>query len=319
MLHIFDGQNPFTKRQHLASIGQTGVEVSYYDTDTDELALVDWLAADLFTSKKIVVIKGAASGLLQNWDSHQSILEKSPYEVVLYEPAFERKINLKKQIKSLPFVIWYECALPEMVQLSSWLISYAHANNIALPKASAESLVKLLVGEAAGFGGPVVTGDTLHYLVSELQKLHAHSYNEEITTQLVSQLGTKNAELVVWDLVRAFEQKNKPRFFTLFEQFLNQPDGIDEKGKIIQLASMIAEQLRAMLLIKTARGDHSAIVAELGWKPSRIQMISRSAGNFSEQGIKDVLQKLEQLDVEVKSGGLPAQTLFALICTQALS
>lgn len=319
MLHIFDGQNPFTKRLHLGAIGQPGIEVAYYDTDTDGLALGDWLAADLFTSKKIVVLKGAALALLQNWDDHQVALEKSPYEIVLYEPAFERKINLKKQIKSLPFVVWYECPVPEMNQLSAWVVSHAQSQNITIKPPASQGLIKLLVGEAAGFGGPVVTGDTLHYIHSELQKFHAHSNGQEITLELIQQLGIKNAELIIWDLVRAFEQKNKLRFFSLFEQFLNQPDGVDEKGKIIQLASMIAEQLRAMLLIKTARGENSLIIDQLGWKSTRIQMVARSAGGFSEQGIKEVLNKLEQLDVEVKSGGLPPRTLFTLICTQALA
>jgi DNA polymerase III delta subunit len=94
---------------------------------------------------------------------------------------------------------------------------------------------------------------------------------------------------------------------------------LDEKAKIIQLNSMLADQFRNILLVQdfvARRTPDTMILEQTTWKSGRLFIMKKLAAKFQPQQLISILDKLERLDVELKTTTMPGATILQLILAQ---
>jgi DNA polymerase III delta subunit len=102
------------------------------------------------------------------------------------------------------------------------------------------------------------------------------------------------------------------------EQFYSD-DSSDDKAKSIQLNALLAEQFRNILMIQDfqkQRIPDAVILSKTGWKSGRLFVIKKLASKFKTAQLMSVLNKLEHLDIELKTSGIPGQVILQLITAQ---
>ena len=180
-------------------------------------------------------------------------------------------------------------------------------------------------GKETKFGGKVVDVQEVFNLwqaESEIRKLLAFAGNKEIREQEVAELVLENGEVDVFDLTNAIADNQKQKALALLHNFLKQQTGSDEKGTIIQLNALLSEQFRNVAMIQSfinSKTSESEILEQTGWKSGRLFVIKKVAARFPAKKVLETLNKLEALDLELKTSSTPPRVLLDLIVSQLLN
>lgn len=283
----------------------------------------DLAGADLFSKPKIYVLKNLIG--MYNSEANITTLTVSKNQIIFIEEKLDKRNAENKKLLVNKAVQIKEFVLPHGREVDAWLMARAQALGAKLSSRVADGLAIALGRDNAKetkAGGKVVAVQEVYNLwqaENELQKLISHSAGAEITEGDVHSLVHLNEEVDAFDLTNAIADGNKQKALYLMDRFLHEQSGGEEKGAVIMLNALLAEQFRSVAIVQdllVQKKSEAEILEILGWKSGRLFIMSKVAGRFSKQSILGLLTKLKALDEELKTGSVPPRVLLDLIITQ---
>jgi DNA polymerase-3 subunit delta len=143
-------------------------------------------------------------------------------------------------------------------------------------------------------------GDNLELLNSEANKLLMYKYNEkEITMEDVDSFINKNIDLDIFKLIEAIINKNKDSAMEIYHEMLKYNE------EPIKIIIMLANQIRIIYQSKVLYKEgytEKDIAKKLGIHPYRIKLALQNASKYSDKKLIDNLERLADLDIQIKSG-----------------
>lgn len=275
---------------------------------------------DLFSKPKVFVL----NKMLEMGESMEKIIASANAVVIMVKSLDKRKKETK-DLLARKDIITKEFILPHGKELDKWIINRVGEYGGKISADAANELVIRLGRDEARetkFGGKIVSVEEIYNLwqaESEVNKLIAYADGREISRGDVIGLVAENGETDALAITNAIADKNQQQAFNLINQFLKEQTASDEKGSIIQLNALLAEQFRNVAMVqdflsqKTSEND---ILDKTGWKSGRLFIMKKIAGRFIPAKILDLLNKLAALDEELKTSQTPPRVLLDLILSQ---
>jgi DNA polymerase III delta subunit len=316
MLYLFLGKDTFSKQQRLRHLGQImKADVSRISSDAGVLNWAQLTEPTLFGGPRIFVLENLISQLDPDTDILH--LSQSGHTSVLWEDSLDKRKKTTTQWLKHPDIKVEEFDPPQGPQLQQWVTQRAKELGASFDKAAADYFLSVILPppSASRFAEPSVD---LWQIDSELRKVAAYAGGKPIDKTAVDAVATKNSEVEAWDITNALADRDLNRAFLALEQFYSD-DSLDDKAKTIQLNALLADQFRNILLVQDftrRRVPDPAILEQTAWKSGRLFIMKKLAGKFRPEQLLPILDKLERLDVELKTTTTPGQTILQLILAQ---
>ncbi len=161
-------------------------------------------------------------------------------------------------------------------------------------------------------------GQDMFLLENEVDKLAAASGYTEITPALVVEMGTRNLEADVFDMVRCVTSRNAARACEMLEVLLRL------KTDPIAITAALASSFVDMYRVKAAQAqklDYNRVYKDFGYtgKPTRLQISGRNASSYTLAQLAACLEVLAELDGDLKGGSptAPDVLLQTALCRLA--
>ncbi len=324
MLTLLIGPDDFTKKEYVFQLAKKQqADLEFFRNPAALPSLEELTQQNLFSKPKVFVLEG----LVEKFASPDITvkLAKSKNEIIFIEEKLDkRKANLKnlladKNIAAKEFV------LPHGKELDKWIGERAKFFGAKISLKAIDALAKKLGRDEfkeTRFGGKVAEvkeAFNLWQADSEIKKLADFSRGEEIREDAVEKLSFENFEVDALSIVNAIADGNKLESLNLLHGFLDTESGTDEKGSIIMLNALLAEQFRNVAMVQDFLQDRTPdaeILEKTSWKPGRLFIIKKVAGRFAQKKVMDFLGKLEHLDEELKTSSTPPKVLLDMIVAQ---
>lgn len=323
MLELLLGADDFSKKQYLKRAAKADTRAEFFGAENCP-GLDQLTAADLFGKAKVFILDGCFGGLgLAEETSALDKLAGSPHQIFFLEEKLDkrRKDNLK--LLNHPKIKVQIFDLPQGDKLKSWVKEQAGSLGIRLkPQATSLLLANLGISlETKPSAWANEPNFSLHQIYNELVKLGTYADGGEVGETMVSLLVPQNTETAVWDILNAVADRKAEAAFWLLEKFYEKGQAAEEKDKTIQLNASLSEQFRNILATQDflkRRLPDSQILEKTAWKSGRLYIMKRLAAKFESQKLRQTLEKLASLDVELKTSPAPARVLLEFICAQVV-
>lgn len=309
MLYLFLGKDIFSKQQRLR---QLAIELKAEVNRLDTINLPLLTEPTLLGGGQLFVLDGLLSQL--DPDQHAPLLAKSPHAVILWEDSLDKRKKTSTQWLKNKEVIVEEFAAPQGPALTQWVSERIKDLEMHMDKQAVDYFLSVVMPPASTNRFVEPTAD-LWQLDSELRKVCAYAHGSDVTNDMVDELVTKNNETEAWDIINALGERNTKQAFLAMERFFAS-DSSDDKAKTIQLNALLGDQFRNILLAKdllSRRMPEANILQSTGWKSGRLFIMKKLAGKFTVSQLVSLLDKLERLDIELKSSTMPGPTILQLI------
>lgn len=253
--------------------------------------------ASMFQETKLIVFKNALSlpkdgqEKIKNYLKENHFAEKKEVTLIFFEEGEVKKIS----------------------SLYKFLIekSFKEQEFKKLPPAKLKLLIqkeaKILKGEIEPKAIEKIIfffGDDLWQIDQELKKLIAFKNREKITEKDVETLCKENLDPNIFETIEAISRKNKKKALQLLSGHL-------ETGEnALKILSTIVYQFRTLIKIKSLVENSSFTYWQFSYQASKILglhpfVIKKTlpiAQNFSMEELKNIYQKLLELDYQIKTG-----------------
>ena len=157
------------------------------------------------------------------------------------------------------------------------------------------------------------TGTNLQESINEIRKLIEYAgENGTITKEAVDLLTIKKLETIIFDLTDSLGNK---KIKTALEVLKNL---IYSKEPIQKILITLYNHFKRLYLTKIALKNRKDIIESLNLKPNQTFLVNKyktQARYFKEEELKEILQKLRDLDYEYKNGKIDLQLgLESILC-----
>jgi DNA polymerase III delta subunit len=318
MIRIFLGTDTLSKEQQLKTIAaQKKAEPRRFNEGDTFPDISQFSESTLFGPPQVFVFDAsiAKTDLLDK----EELLLAAPAEIIILEEAAPKRGSSLLALTKNPAVEVVNFDPPALAKIPAWLADRAKHHGASITADGATALLASLIPEpASSWEKP--TAD-LRLLDHELLKLATYTDGQPITAETVNALTKKNTATQVWHVINAIADKNSKIVFTSLEKFMADSEGGDDKAKLILLNALLADQFRNILLIQdfqTLRLPDQEILAKTGWKTGRLYQLKKLASRFTALKLRQILQRLEDLDIELKTGSTPPRPIMDLILAQVL-
>ena len=322
MLTLLLGPDDFSKKHYADELAKKQKASLEFLVEPASLPVGQLISQDLFSGKKVFVIENAMTLLDEN---NVTSLAQSPNEILFLADRIDKRTKFGKDLGKHKDVTVREFPLPHGKELNDWITNRVNILKGNIEAAAAEELAVRLGRDGAKetkFGGKVVSVEEVYSLwqaESEIQKLLALGNGAPVTKEMVISLVPENGETDVFDIINAIAEKNMSKALSLINSFLENENAADEKGKIIQLGALLAEQFRNVAVVQSLlqrRVPEDEILRLTEWKTGRLFVMKKIASRFSSKLTLETLSKLSSLDLELKTGSTPPRVLLNLIVAQ---
>jgi DNA polymerase III delta subunit len=155
-------------------------------------------------------------------------------------------------------------------------------------------------------------------LQSVLSQLQTYGSTNPLTVEVLDTFIGNLAEVMVYDLVNAIAEKKLASVYSLLDAWLGQTFG-DDKPQIIQLTAALSDQLRNIWLVQEwGNRPEAELLAATEWKKGRVFVLRNLSRRFSPAVLRSTLDKLVELDKELKTSDMPPRAMLELILVQAI-
>ncbi|AQY51202.1 DNA polymerase III subunit delta [Listeria weihenstephanensis FSL R9-0317] len=214
--------------------------------------------------------------------------EPVDYSILVFvarvEKLDERK-KLTKLIKKQATII--DAKRPNEAELRKWLQGVTDANEFQMDNAATNRLIEL-------------TGGQLTTAMNELDKLMLYKLDERaIHTTDVESLVVRSLEQNIFLLLDKMIALDISGALSIYYDLLKQ------KEEPIKILALIASQFRLLTQIKLLEKQgfsQQQIAQKLKVHPFRVKVGARQAKSFSYQELTATLERLAQMDFEMKTG-----------------
>lgn len=326
MLTLLLGSDDFSKKQYIKTLAaKTRASLEVYGDPENPPEMENLVGQDLFAGPKIFVLENLLNIFGELNTTEKLIASKNT--IIFIVEKIDKRVAANKELLVHKQVEVKEFNLPHGRELDKWLGERVKFFGGKISTEAINSLaVKLGRDEAkeTKFGGKVVSVEEVFSLWqadSEIQKLIAFAAGGEISPADVEELISESGEVDALQITNALAEQNKDLSFSLINKFLKEQSASDEKGNVIRLNALLADQFRSIALAQAfleQRRPETEILAATAWKPGRLFVMKKFAARFSAKKVLDFLAKLKALDEELKSGQVPPKVLLDLIIIQLL-
>ncbi len=272
--------------------------ISKYDLSEGLLddALEDLNTYGLFSDKKIVIINNfdKMDPLLNNIEELLKYVENSSSLNLLFVVS-DKYDDRKKIIKDLKKKMEFIKISTDPVEFTkSCLEGYKIENGV----------INLLVNNTLG---------DVTRLYNECNKLKTYKINDKyISKNDVEELSFKklgDSTEITFQFSRALAEKDKKSALILYQELLNY------KIEPLSIIGLLASQFRIMYQVKSLEEKNmrnDEIASSLKEKPYRITKTRELTRYYSKKEILDLMIKLEDIDLKIKTTSVDANTLVQL-------
>lgn len=304
------------KKRFLEKNGRKDYLISTISDDDIDLAEFrnKVLSAGFFVEKKMIVLRIQKLEIRNQNNELLEIIKKIPEETVLVIWCAEDeflKSDLGKFLLKQKFV--YKFSPLSGNELVKWIRERAGQYGAEIDNDAIAEVIDIL-------GSPTSQklrgASDLWKIDLELQKLCAyvsdsrpHDDRPAITKKVVTELLAREAEENIFQFIDALAGKNKKLALLLLQNEFEA--GATELG----ILGMVARHIRILLQIKVGTGrdlslQKEKLAKELGIHPYAAQKALAQVKNFQLNELKNIYRRLLEIDMAVKTGGVPARVLF---------
>ena len=149
---------------------------------------------------------------------------------------------------------------------------------------------------------------------AEAEKLAAFIGEEKlITKELVENNVVKELEFQGYEFSQAVAAKNSQKAFEILNAMLAQPSNI---GTII---SALYSQFSRMFFVRTSNETQGEMAKIFGCKEFAVKKLAELSAGFSKRSLKNIVEKISQLEFEMKSGQISSEALCERLVFEIIS
>jgi DNA polymerase III delta subunit len=315
MITLLLGEDDLSKQNFINGLAsEQNSEVVGYAAGDNLPSLRELAEPVLFGPAKLNVFTGCLTKF-----SVEDVLVQADAKsnVIFNETSVDKRKKDTTAILKAKGVTSHEFPAPSGPNIITWINKHAEQLGGKLEKGAAEALSSAIVPEATGWPRiePKLNVWQAH---GEIAKLITYADGQAVTAEMVAELVPSKESGEVWEAINAFGERNRIKAFGALEKFYNSTSE-DDKAKTIQLSALLADQFRNLLLVKdfdSRRIADDAVLKQTGWKSGRLFVLRKLSRGFTERQLSDILAKLENLDIELKTSTLPPRVVVDLILAQ---
>jgi len=281
--------------------------ISTYDLDEVSIikALQDAITMPFMSDKKVIVCKNprflTSEASLNDKEMEvfnayiASPMESTYFIIDANNLKLDERKEIVKRIKKLPNAI--ETKELDEVETTGWIRRQCAINSVDIMGDAIKTFTSLV-------------GKNLINSKNEIDKLISYvGPNGVITSDIVHKVVVKEIQNDVFSLSNAVVDQNKPKIISLYRELIN--SGTD----VYYLFSLVSKSMRDIYLVNTMllEGYKQADIAKaLKVSPGRAYYMVRNARNLDKQKVSEYIQKLGNLDYNMKSGKVDIKVGFEL-------
>ena len=266
---------------------------SYNFLDSEPLEILnEMMTVSLLGEQRMVIISNPE--FLKSTYKNNSVVEKfSDYFenenedtilVICSDFDLDYKVKINSILKSKANI--KKIVTIEGADLSSWISSRLSNNGYKIDRSALEELIER-------------TDEDISLINNELEKLMLYQTDKNITYNTVKLLVSRNLEDNIFNLLNAFVANDKKTLFQIYEDFMTLNE--DEMRIISAISNKLEEILYTKILLNR-RVSKEDIATYFKVKPGRAYYMMEAARKMSDSSIKSLLERITNLDYEIKSG-----------------
>jgi DNA polymerase-3 subunit delta len=295
MIKLFCGEDTYESYTNAQKLAKTLAKEKQIETkiiNSDELSdpseiLIEIEGVGMFSSSKVILLKRP----LSNKKLIDFLVEKferlNEYEIILWQDSnadgklkFVKMLKDKKQINNFDKLkAW---------QLEAWVENICKAKNIKLTK----DQIKFIVER---------TEENKWFVINELRKIDLYlatdgkKNNPTLTETELSRILGLDVRGDIWKFLDYLGNKDNKNLLSEYERIINYEDNVQ------YLIAMINRELSILAKIVFSK-ENSLDLKELKLHPFVLQKTLKKSSNFKFEEIRNLLNKLFNLDLSIKSG-----------------
>lgn len=237
----------------------------------------------LFSDKKLIIVDGDVFDSTNTKIFENYLNNQNPNTILIFIIRSEKLDERKKVIKLITNKI--EC---NKVNINSFAKKLFEDYTI-----SPTTLNKLIAR----------VGDDLYNLSNEIEKLKIYKINDKTITDDDLLITIKNIDDDIFGFIDSVINRNSEKVIEVYNELLK------KNGEPIAIIVMVANQIRLLYQVKllyTSGNNPDSIASILEVHPYRVKLAIEKGRNYSEKTLLDLLEKLADLDVSIKSGRIDA-------------
>ncbi len=304
MIIFFYGEDTYRMREKIKEIieryqkiHKSGLNLKYF-ADFDDLK--DGLRQNsMFNEKKLAIIENLFSKpefKAKFLKGGKNFAESEDVVLIYQEGEVKKNDDLFKfLIKSSRF---QDFSLLEGYKLKNWIKNEFKKYNILVGPEVVEKLAKYV-------------GNDLWRMSNEIKKLV--SYRKDIEPDDVQLLVKSKIETDIFETIDAIADKNKKKALELLHRHLEKGDSP------LYLLSMMNYQFRNLLIVKDfieKYKPYNVILKKSGLHPYVVKKSYNLCQRFTLQELKKNLQKIFQIDLDIKTGKIEPRVGLDLLVAE---
>lgn len=288
MTYIIYGINDYLIKKEIEDISKkNNIDKDSITTYSNEQLMVDIIndasRISLFSDKKLIIVDYDIFDSTNSRVLESYLKNENPNTILVFVIRSEKLDERKKVIKLIANKI--DC---NKVNISSFAKKLFEDYTI-----SPTTLNKLITR----------VGDDLFNLSNEIEKLKTYKINDKVINEEDLSITIKNIDDDIFGFIDSVINKNSEKVIEVYNELLK------KNGEPIAIIVMIANQIRLLyqvkvLYLKGNSPDNIAGILEV--HPYRVKLAIEKCRNYSENTLLELLEKLADLDVSIKSGKIDA-------------
>ena len=310
MIYFLYGPDSFRSKQKLNEIiekykkaHKSGLNLIYIDTK--EVNFKDFYSnfkiTSMFAEKKFIILrnvfydKRGRVKFKEEFLENLKAIEELKDIVIIYEgDAVDARTKFFKELKKKVKYQEFEALQPAMI--AKWIFAEFENKKI---KINADATALLLS----------FAGNNLWRLSNEINKLANYKKDGIVIKEDVELLVRPNIENDIFKTIDALASKNKKEALTFLHKHLDNGDNS------LYLLSMIAYQFRNLLTVKELMEKKQSLSGS-GLHPFVVKKTSYLCGSFTLDQLKNIYQKIFEIDADIKTGKIDAELALDLLVSQ---
>jgi DNA polymerase-3 subunit delta len=324
MIYFIYGEDSYRSKQKLKEIidgykkvHKSGLNLIYIDAKEKDFKdfYNNFKISSMFAEKKLIILKNIFCDTKLQEDFLEEIKKINDFKdiVVIYEDgAVDQRIKLFKALsgsarsREARQIKCQEFSFLQPAMLKKWILQEFEKN----PSTSSGQVriepdaVELLLS---------FVGNNLWQMANEINKLSNYKKGSVIKKEDVELLVRPNIENDIFKTIDALASKNKKQALSLLHKHLDNGDNS------LYLLSMIAYQFRNLLMVKEMideKKQYGAIAKTCGLHPFVVQKSYYLCNQFSLPELKKIYQRIFQVDSDIKTGKIEAETALDLLLAE---
>lgn len=297
MIILLHGEDAYRKDERLKTIKacvENDFNIQTFNQEFDVQKVVSEVKTQPFLgAKKLVLLKNISK-------TKDKKKVKELIEALSIVPEFTDIVFLEDEILDPKSPLFQAAAKNGKVEIFASLKSYELAKWVSeKTKSLGGDISSKSAEKLAGMMGP-----DLVRVENELKKLI--TFDPKITDDSIDQLIHADSIDSIFVLMDAISEKNGKQAIKVLHQFL------EEEGSEIYLLTMVARQVRNLLLVKdlTRDNNETTIAAKTKLHPYVVKKCTMQAKNFTIEELLSIHRQLVQIDEEIKSSSTSPKLLL---------